>query len=791
MITIDSLKSYQDTPAPLVLQCLKKISRCPKNLDLYVLPTELGGLIADAFRDHALHERLTPLECDTFFKHFKHKYLPLSKIDFSGLPITGQFFREFLEEYKEQLVDINISKCPELACFEMKKLNELLRSKVNKQKTLTLGDTFSVPLGLRASSSISPIGEKIFDDDLKLKKLVLHKVYSNSDVDEFTINRRLSAFLTPTMGHSLKYLDLSMCSVGKGSALMQLESLEILILHSCVMTYPDVVSTVCQLKNLRVLDLSRQAMEVEETSTTNEDQKLLDLIVSRLPKLERLDISGTDLVGGKDRYISAFETRVERPFEFLGLFHTANDAAYRSCIPALAVAGEANENQMLNACEAYMDRPNQLARALSDLYNFYKTITPSETFEGVNRALNVVLRILTKHINEEQVIIFTTAALWCIVKINVASKNLNDASVRRTITRRLLDVMHYHKSSRVILINGGLTLLFLPDIICEHSRVANISLMMCRDTDGRTQGFGTTLLNTLACQVGGDQKIFIGKLNAIETMIQIINAKIGEDNCDETLETAWSTLWNITDETPANCQRFLEYQGLKAFESCMDNFGDNKEVLRNIMGLLGNVAECQRLRSQFLEDRYMKRFFHLLSSHIDGIECCYNACGILAHIVSDGQEFWEQHLPLTPRHKFLATMKNAIEKWPINSKRNINYRSFEPIVRLLDVDVAAEAQYWAVFALTNLTRINPSKYCPMLLPHNGLTRLLRLAEPDVTEPYVNNLARVCVYQYERFEAEGTLAGLEQSDSIDLEEIKNFRCETIQGDGTSELGELLL
>jgi Zyg-11 family protein len=504
------------------------------------------------------------------------------------------------------------------------------------------------------------------------------------------------------MSSTLKYLDLSYCLVGKGSALMHLESLEILILYDCTLTYPDVISTVCQLKKLRVLDLSRRINEdtgiIRETQ--DEDPCLLDQVVTKLPYLTRLDISGTSYIGSKDRNISVFEIRIDRPFEFLGLFHTGNDAAYRSCIPAITVAGEANESQILNACEAYMDRPEQLSKALNDLYNLYKTITPSETFNSVPRALDVVLSILTRHISDEQVVIYTTAALWCIVKINVTTKNLNDAKVRRTITSRLLDVMHYHKTNRIILINGGLTLLFLPDIICEHSRVASISLLMCQDEDPRTQGFGTTLLNTLACQVGGDQKIYIGELRAIETMTEIIKAKIKQNTCDEILETAWSTLWNITDETPVNCERFLLCDGFEAFEDCMDKFSFNKEVLRNIMGLLGNVAECKELRMKFMQARYIKRFESLLSSPIDGIECSYNACGILAHLISDGQEFWDQHLHETvSRQDVMDKMCAAINAWPINSRRNINYRSFEPIVRLLDLAIAPAAQYWAAFAL--------------------------------------------------------------------------------------------
>ena len=37
------------------------------------------------------------------------------------------------------------------------------------------------------------------------------------------------------------------------------------------------------------------------------------------------------------------------------------------------------------------------------------------------------------------------------------------------------------------------------------------------------------------------------------------------DMCDEVMETAWSTMWNITDETPVNCKRFLDRGGMKNF----------------------------------------------------------------------------------------------------------------------------------------------------------------------------------------------------------------------------------
>lgn len=359
---------------------------------------------------------------------------------------------------------------------------------------------------------------------------------------------------------------------------------------------------------------------------------------------------------------------------------------------------------------------------------------------------------------------------------NNDDNNYNDAKVMRQIISRSLDAMHYHSSTEPILINCGLILLFLPDLVSEYTRVTTISLHMCSDTSSRLQNFGTSLINHLACQVTGDQKLYIGKLLAIEKMLEIIQIKIAENTSDETLEAAWCTLWNITDETLDNCKKFVENDGLNAFKICMDKFSENRDLLKNMMGLLGNVAECPSLRSHFMDADLLYRFLKLLSNPIDTIECSYNACGILAHIMSDGHQIWDKKLGNSvSRPFFLMNMRIVIACWPMNSKRNINYRSFEPIVRLLKPHVPSEAQYWALFALTNLTRVDPAKYCPMLVPHQGLESLRDIANQVYpTEHYVTNLAQITLYQYEKFLVDNDLFGLEQCDSIDLEEIKNFR-----------------
>lgn len=50
----------------------------------------------------------------------------------------------------------------------------------------------------------------------------------------------------------------------------------------------------------------------------------------------------------------------------------------------------------------------------------------------------------------------------------------------------------------------------------------------------------------------------------------------------------------------------------------------------------------------------------------------YNAAGVLAHIASDGAESWKIVEP--KREDVLNRIVTAIDRWDLDSKRNINYR---------------------------------------------------------------------------------------------------------------------
>lgn len=52
-------------------------------------------------------------------------------------------------------------------------------------------------------------------------------------------------------------------------------------------------------------------------------------------------------------------------------------------------------------------------------------------------------------------------------------------------------------------------------------------------------------------------------------MLSIITDRLDRQVCDDVLEVAWSTMWNVTDETALNCRRFLEGGGMELFLGCL------------------------------------------------------------------------------------------------------------------------------------------------------------------------------------------------------------------------------
>lgn len=52
-------------------------------------------------------------------------------------------------------------------------------------------------------------------------------------------------------------------------------------------------------------------------------------------------------------------------------------------------------------------------------------------------------------------------------------------------------------------------------------------------------------------------------------MLNLIQDRLDRKVFDDVMEVAWSTMWNVTDETAVNCKRFLDGHGMTYFLSCL------------------------------------------------------------------------------------------------------------------------------------------------------------------------------------------------------------------------------
>jgi hypothetical protein len=162
---------------------------------------------------------------------------------------------------------------------------------------------------------------------------------------------------------------------------------------------------------------------------------------------------------------------------------------------------------------------------------------------------------------------------------------------------------------------------------------------------------------------------------------------------------------DFIDETPDNCEIFLDAcDGMRSFMECIQF--KKSEIIRNMMGLLGNVAEVKSLRNRLCKNELIATFRQLLFQTNDGIEIPYNSAGVLVHMLSDGIEIWlENDCNDHDRENVIEDIETAIDKWDLKSERNINYRSFEPIFRLVNQYDNPICQRWSCWALANLTTV--------------------------------------------------------------------------------------
>ncbi|KAE8748701.1 hypothetical protein FOCC_FOCC004504 [Frankliniella occidentalis] len=700
------LSLWSQSPPQLKSLCLKYIA---ENVDILKrkdvqLPIEVWESFIDMYQrlGYIVDDHLLALSnC-----HIKRLHLRNADVTDAGLIVV----------LTQQLVELDLRNCDRLTPNLIQYLNQYGGDSL---QSLTLASNGNLLSGMPPLC----ISNGSFDIKLhNLKRLIIN--------DLTGCETRLKSLISPV--RNLTHLDLSnCCNLGDLSYVTPLENLTSLILYNVKEMHFTILS-ICKLKNLRHLDLS-QPVPKEAPRMYKRPDYYLDLIVTSLPNLVSLDISGSNLAGkgpvamAKDGIsdIPGLVSRASNPLHFLGLFYTSHAASTRHHIPAKVVSGDANEAQLLVAASAYMERPPMLKNVLHEIF----FILRNEMFNDWKACLDTVIQIMDRHLNDESIQTTGSASLYYLMKHLQKGQH---TQTKQRLMWTLLNGLEAHATATMMkncCLILTLILRFTPHELFYFERIVKLTLRRVETGEGPIRRNGITLLNSIAVTVDSKDKEHMGDYGTIYRMLAVIESHLRNKMSGEILDTAWSTMWNATDETPRNCQRFLDGNGMEMFLRCLRAFPKKEEMIRNMLGLLGNVAEVSWLRPQLMNSRFVQEISKLLD--YDGIEVSYNAAGVLSNMASDGEEYWTIDEP--SRAEALRRMVFAIECWDLSTQRFIHYRSFEPILGLLRKSHTPECQHWAAWALANLTRVYPDKYCPLLESENGIPLLRQLMETDVNE----------------------------------------------------------
>ncbi|KAJ8384906.1 hypothetical protein AAFF_G00197140 [Aldrovandia affinis] len=559
---------------------------------------------------------------------------------------------------------------------------------------------------------------------------------------------------------SLTSLDLSGARLPCASFLTRWsQTLTSLVLYNLELS-EGLVNTVLQLGQLRHLDISRES---HRGSTFRLSRNVLTTMVRNLGNLVSLDISGHALldhctvpalqeapgppsVKPSDTNIWSLR-ELKQPLRFLGLYDTTLSGLTH--IPAYKVTGSKDEERILNAIEAYTEfRPEIAHRAINHLFDIARIQHCSQLL----RALQLVIAALKCHKYDKSIQVAGSATLFYLT--HTQQLRIQSIQLRKQVIQAVLNGMEEYQEFTVQR-NCLLTLcnFTLPEELeFEYERVNRLLLCLLHSgrQDESLQHIALHLCNALVCQVDREHKQAVGQMGFVTTMLKLIQRKLRHKTCDQLMEFSWSALWNVTDETPDNCHMFLTCNGMQLFLDCLQlqEFPQKAELLRNMLGLLGNVAEVRALRPQLLTPQFITLFCALLDSTAHGMEVAYNACGVLSHVMFDGPEAWSMAEPR--RDAVIDRMWGAIRSWDTSSRRNINYRSFEPILRLLPQSTAPVSQHWATWALYSLLCVYPDKYCPLLIKEGGISLLQEVLALESSHEETKDMAKKVIEQCQNF-----------------------------------------
>merc|ERR1712228_1061636 len=100
------------------------------------------------------------------------------------------------------------------------------------------------------------------------------------------------------------------------------------------------------------------------------------------------------------------------------------------------------------------------------------------------------------------------------------------------------------------------------------------------------------------------------------------------------------------------------------------------------------------------------------------------AAEILVHMASDGSDAWTLTKP--KRKHVLSQLVKAVNQWDLCTELLFSYESLFPLIHQAGLTQSPECQLFGLWALANLTTVQPEQYCPLFLNEGGLGLLEKI-----------------------------------------------------------------
>ncbi|KAG7171076.1 protein zer-1 homolog isoform X1 [Homarus americanus] len=387
-------------------------------------------------------------------------------------------------------------------------------------------------------------------------------------------------------------------------------------------------------------------------------------------------------------------------------------------VPIIA-KNDVTEEDITQGLRESVKEPDEARQWLDDLSVSYE----DGFLEHPATVFRLVLHTMSVHLSYKVLQVAASTALLSLLEGEDKTWLVEEDG--KEAVKVLMVVLKRYISSRSLVCNICLVLcrLQLPHYAGERfPQLVRLLVELVRDRgvrDDTKRKVAVEVLRYSASESDQHLRAIMGDFGVVSAMLGLIDSRLDRQATIYHGETEWMTLWSLTKDVPANCQLFLDGQGLAYVMKYLQVYPCGDELRYPITGLLHDLVTTHHYRPYFMScPGLITVVFDLLRKAYNTFDVRCHAAQVLAFLVSDGEKEWTVDDPT--RHKAVTTLGIFLSRRTVNKYRECSYDSLDGLLALLKVNHTQECQEWAAWSLANLTVINGKKYCRMLEEDGGL-----------------------------------------------------------------------